>query len=224
MWFFSFCQAGDSRETDSAAPPPLSDRDKTQSPQGVQFNLERLHQVPEVVAADEIHVEGLKSLYYRGLDYQGHATRVFAFYGTPANPPEKKLPAMVLVHGGGGTAFADWVKLWNSRGYAAIAMDLCGCLPERSQDKWRRHDLGGPPGWDASFSQLDDPIDQQWTYQAVSAVVLAQHIDPFVSRSRCRSYRTDGNFLGRISDLHHRGRRRSLSIRLARLRMRLSWR
>ena len=160
-------------QTDPAAPPPLSSDDKLESPEGVHFNLERLHQVPEVFAADEIHVEGLKSLYYRGLDYQGHATRVFAFYGTPANPPEKKLPAMVLVHGGGGTAFADWVKLWNSRGYAAIAMDLCGCLPERSEDKWRRHELGGPPGWDASFSQLDDPIEQQWTYQAVSAVVLA---------------------------------------------------
>lgn len=32
---------------------------------------------------------------------------------------------MVLVHGGEGTAFAKWVRLWNERGYAAIAMDTC---------------------------------------------------------------------------------------------------
>ena len=37
---------------------------------------------------------------------------------------------MVLVHGGGGTAFAEWVKAWTSRGYAAIAMDTCGQIPK----------------------------------------------------------------------------------------------
>jgi dienelactone hydrolase len=157
----------------TAQPPALAGHEKTKLQQGVRFNLERLHQIPERFADGEFHVEGVKSFYYRGLDYKGRATRVFAFYGTPANSAEKKLPAMVLIHGGGGTAFADWVRLWNSRGYAAIAMDLCGCVPEGSHGNWRRHDLGGPPGWDASFSQLNDPIDEQWTYQAVSAVVLA---------------------------------------------------
>jgi cephalosporin-C deacetylase-like acetyl esterase len=157
----------------AVAPPAPSDHDKTEMQKGVHFNLEPLHQIPELFAADDVHVEGVKSFYYRGLDYQGRATRVFAFYGTPANSSEKKLPAMVLIHGGGGTAFADWVRLWNARGYAAIAMDLCGCVPEGSHSKSRRHDLGGPPGWDASFSQLNEPIQEQWTYQAVSAVVLA---------------------------------------------------
>ena len=42
-----------------------------------------------------------------------------------------ELARNTLVHGGGGTAFADWVKLWNSRGYAAIAMDNCGSIPSR---------------------------------------------------------------------------------------------
>lgn len=36
---------------------------------------------------------------------------------------------MVLVHGGGGTAFADWVKLWTARGYAAISMSYDGMMP-----------------------------------------------------------------------------------------------
>lgn len=38
-------------------------------------------------------------------------------------------PGVVLIHGGGGTAFADWVHLWAKRGYAAIAMDLSGSRP-----------------------------------------------------------------------------------------------
>ena len=45
----------------------------------------------------------------------------------------------VLVHGGGGTAFDAWVRLWNDRGYAAIAMDLAG----RGADRKRLPD-GGP--------------------------------------------------------------------------------
>ena len=83
---------------------------------------------------------------------------------------------MVLIHGGGGTAFDRWVKLWNSRGYAAIAMDLCGCVPVGAYNKWKRHEHGGPPGWGASFEQLDSPIEDQWTWHAVSAVALAHSL------------------------------------------------
>ena len=100
-----------------------------------------------------------------------------------------KYPAMVLIHGGGGTAFDRWVKVWNSRGYAAIAMDLCGCVPVGTYGNWKRHEFGGPAGWDASFSQLNDPIEDQWTYQAVSAIALAH--------SLIRSYpEVDANRIG----------------------------
>ena len=84
------------------------------------------------------------------------ATRVFAYYGLPKVAPGTKVPGMVLVHGGGGTAFDAWVRLWNSRGYAAIAMDTCGCVPIGSYGKWQRHAAGGPPGW-GGFDQIDEP-------------------------------------------------------------------
>ena len=137
---------------------------------------------PEVLPADEIQAEGVKSFYYEGPAYKGRPTRIFAYYGVPAQAAtsaidgEQKFPAMVLIHGGGGTAFDRWVKLWNSRGYAAIAMDLCGCVPVGTYGNWQRDELGGPPGWDASFSQLDDPIEDQWTWHAVSAVALAHSL------------------------------------------------
>ena len=38
----------------------------------------------------------------------------------------RKFPAVVLVHGGGGKAFPQWVAKWAEEGYAAIAMDLGG--------------------------------------------------------------------------------------------------
>lgn len=154
---------------------------------GFPFNLRALSQVPEVFpAGDELKADGVKSFFYAGPTFKGKPTRIFAYYGVPPtadeNPgadssqvnTEKKYPAIVLIHGGGGTAFDRWVKLWNSRGYAA--MDLCGCVPKGSYGKWQRHDQAGPQGWDASFDQIDDPIEDQWTMHAVSAVALAHSL------------------------------------------------
>ena len=157
------------------------DATATSENSGVQFDLEALSKTPEVFPADDKQIEGVKSLYYAGPTYKGKPTRIFAYYGVPAqtadaNNGNQKFPAMVLIHGGGGTAFDRWVKLWNSRGYAAIAMDLCGCVPVGEYGNWQRHEFGGPPGWDASFSQLDDPIEDQWTFHAVSAVALAHSL------------------------------------------------
>jgi len=147
---------------------------------GIQFDLDALSTAPEVFAAEDMQVEGVKTFFYAGPAYKGKPTRVFAYYGIPAPPAavadNKKLPAMVLIHGGGGTAFDRWVKGWNARGYAAIAMDLCGCVPVGEYGKWQRHGNGGPPGWDASFSQIDDAIEDQWQYHAVSAVALAHSL------------------------------------------------
>lgn len=75
----------------------------------------------------------IQSLTYAGEKYQGKDTEVFAFYASPITigeaKPGTKFPGVVLIHGGGGTAFADWVHLWAKRGYAAIAMDLNGSRP-----------------------------------------------------------------------------------------------
>ena len=134
------------------------------------WDLEALGKAPNTHAVEGFDVEGLRSLSYDGLPCQGRPTRVFAFYGAPK--VEGKVPAMVLVHGGGGTAFSDWVKLWVSRGYAAIAMDLCGCIPRQAKNGWERHPEGGPPGW-GGFDQIDLPEKDQWTYHAVADVLLA---------------------------------------------------
>ena len=144
---------------------------------GVAFDLEALGKVPAVFPADDLKAEGVRSLYYEGVPWNGKPTRVFAYIGLPEiKKAGEKVPAMVLIHGGGGTAFDRWVKVWTARGYAAIAMDLCGCIPVGTYGNWKRHDQGGPPGWDASFTQLDAPVHDQWTYQAVSAAVLGHSL------------------------------------------------
>ena len=139
----------------------------------ISWDLEALGKAPKTVAAEGFDIEGLRPIYYEGIPCQGKPTRIFAYYGAPK--AAAKVPAMVLVHGGGGTAFADWVKLWVSRGYAAIAMDLCGCVPRKAKNAWERHADGGPPGW-GGFDQIDQPEKDQWTYHAVADVLLAHSL------------------------------------------------
>jgi dienelactone hydrolase len=139
------------------------------------WDLRILSRAPKLFPVKEPAGKDVQSIFYQGFPFRNKPTRVFAFYGLPKTPPAAKVPGMVLVHGGGGTAFDAWVRLWNSRGYAAIAMDLCGCLPVGSYGNWKRHDAGAPPGW-GGFDQIDWPQEDQWTYQAVADVLLAHSL------------------------------------------------
>ncbi len=121
-------------------------------------------------------VIGVKPIWIEGERWQGKQTRIFAWWGLPKGASaDKKVPAMVLVHGGGGTAYASWVKLWNDRGYAAIAMDTCGGVPRGEKCKGGnphpRHTWSGPVGWHDARGYPDGPLEDQWPYQAVTAVI-----------------------------------------------------
>jgi cephalosporin-C deacetylase-like acetyl esterase len=76
---------------------------------------------------------------------------------------------------------AEWVRIWNRRGCAAIAMDMCGNVPDKasSDDPWnpakKHHEFGGPTGW-GGFEHIDEPITDQWTYHAVAVVLLAHSL------------------------------------------------
>jgi poly(3-hydroxybutyrate) depolymerase len=143
------------------------------------WDLEQLSVVPKWSPTDIAPETDVQAIFFEGVPYHGKSTRVFAYYGVPKTvegEANKKVPAMVLIHGGGGTAFARWVKVWNERGYAAIAMDVCGCVPEGSYGNWKRDEQGGPPGWDASFDQLDEATHDQWTYHAVANSILAHSL------------------------------------------------
>lgn len=128
----------------------------------------------EKVVSKEPNVRGV---FYDTKTWQGKPTKSFAWIGIPKHQPGEKLPAMVLVHGGGGTAFDNWVKLWNDRGYAAIAMDVCGCVPVKvpGTKTWQRGEEGGPGGWDP-FPQIEQPVTDQWPYQAMCDVILANSL------------------------------------------------
>jgi dienelactone hydrolase len=156
--------------------PPASTAAESRESIPVEFDIKALEKPPAVFATDNFAAEGVRAFFYEGMPYHEKPTRVFAYYGVPQGPPGMKFPAMVLIHGGGGTAFDRWVRVWTARGYAAIAMDLCGCVPEGTYANWNRHPDGGPPGWDASFGQIDEPVEEHWQYHAVCAAVRAHSL------------------------------------------------
>ncbi|QKZ13536.1 alpha/beta hydrolase family protein [Spirosoma sp. KUDC1026] len=117
--------------------------------------------------------EPVRQLIYSGPAYGNLAsTDVFAYYAKPSNGATGKRPAIVLVHGGDGYAFKDWVQLWASRGYHAIAMDLGGSGPD-----YQRLSKGGPSqNSREKFTSIAQPQDRQWVYHAVSNVMAAHSL------------------------------------------------
>ncbi|WP_170108775.1 alpha/beta hydrolase family protein [Spirosoma oryzae] len=97
------------------------------------------------------------------------STEVFAYYSKPTNGATGNNPAIVLIHGGGGQAYKEWVQMWASRGYHAIAMDLGGA----GADGARLAKAGPEQGDTRKFTSISDTQDKQWIYHAVSNVLAA---------------------------------------------------
>ena len=123
----------------------------------------------------EQQVPGVRSLLFESVPFRGKPTRVFAYYSAPpGQPPTGGWPAIVIAHGGGGTAYPDYVKMWNDRGYAAIAMDFYGKLPyvgQRLEPEARQSVEDGFP----YETTANDPTEE-WTYHVVSQIVLAHSL------------------------------------------------
>lgn len=141
--------------------PPAARADETPA----LWNMRELSR-PPVATWGEV-TGGVREVFYENEPYQNHATRVFAYYARPAQGVGP-WPAMVLVHGGGGKAFAEWARLWAERGYVALAMDTAGHGPDG-----KRLADGGPDQDDNTKFRhfVADDARQMWTYHAVSAAI-----------------------------------------------------
>jgi len=158
------------------------------------WNLDKLKQAPKMQWLDQ--KAPVQSLLYEGEEFEGHPTEVFAFYASPITlgeaKPGTKFPGVVLIHGGGGTAFAEWAYLWAKRGYAAIAMDLAGSRPpepvydpktgapigHQSDSKLRtRLAKGGPfHGHEEKFDSIGGTTSDDWPFHAAASVIRAHSL------------------------------------------------
>ena len=118
----------------------------------------------------------LQAIEIKGVDFKGKPSRFFCWYGVPEVKKGEKVPGIVLVHGGGGFAFSKWVEMWNSRGYAAIALDTCGNHPLVAWEGQKGKRTVRAPHHGATEAEkykVNIPMTEQWSYQAVADIMLA---------------------------------------------------
>ncbi len=138
---------------------------------------------------------GIQAISYSMPAALGGKYKTFAYIGMPENA--KDAPGVVLVHGGNGHAFLEWVKLWNDRGYAAIAMDLEGFYPETknaganwTEGSWHHGEFGIfdagelPSPKNDSMGNSSEPLEKQWMTHAVSKVIVARQI--LLEKTKCK--------------------------------------
>ncbi len=165
-----------------------------ETPENAIWDLKKLSEAPAYHWVDQ--QSPVHALSYTGEPFKGKPTQVFAYFATPetvkgsSQPPSGKLPGIVLIHGGGGTAFKVWAELWAKRGYVAIAMDLAGMRPDEKDNKVRTRWLDGGPDQShiAKFDTIrtEDRSDD-WPYHAVSNAILAHSLIrslPYVDADR----------------------------------------
>ena len=122
----------------------------------------------------EIH-----GILYNGMDYKGMPTQVFAYLGIPEGvTAQNPAPAMVLVHGGGGKAYLDWVEKWVEKGYVALSYYFMesqastdNTLPNGNVIYYDRGPRRGGSIDDNTYASI--PEDEQWMYHATADASLA---------------------------------------------------
>ena len=145
--------------------------------------LADLTTAPAMTPAEGSVADGeLRAIFFEGLPSRGKPTKVFAWLGVPKHR-DGQLPGVVLVHGGGGTAFREWVERWNARGFAAISIAVEGQTDSKEPDspfgsiatKWNKHADSGPQR-SGIYHDSDQPLADQWMYHAVADTILANSL------------------------------------------------
>jgi dienelactone hydrolase len=149
------------------------------------LELSHLAAPPLVVASDRLsRSSNIHSLFFDALPYEGKATKTFAWLGMPEKKERHdKVPGIILVHGGGGTAFKEWVERWNDQGFAAMSIAVEGQTDEKDANAehgciptgWKQHTHSGPYRI-GIYGDSDKPLKDQWMYHAVADTILAHSL------------------------------------------------
>ena len=129
--------------------------------------------IPSVTTKDEWYGEmcyGTRAIFYDVPTVTG-AKRVFAFIGYPTTEkPKNGYPAVLLIHGGNGSAFYEMSRLWADRGFVVIAPDFNGKYAYSINERQRVNTDGGNPGY-GSIADLHD--EHTWAYFSVLSAMRA---------------------------------------------------
>ncbi len=101
-----------------------------QSPETIGvWNVAQLREAPTHAWLER--ERAVHSLLYQGQPLHGRPTDVFAYFASPAtlqgkqHGVDREYPGVVLIHGGGGTAFAECDRLPKLLFYSFLIFQLC---------------------------------------------------------------------------------------------------
>lgn len=91
--------------------------------------------------------------------------KTFAFISYPSSPtPKNGYPAVILIHGGGGTAFFEMSSFWAQKGFVTIAPDFNGKYAKSIYERMLDNPTNVPKGYGSS---IDLHSENPWAYFGV---------------------------------------------------------
>lgn len=149
------------------------------------FNTDELFSVRPTTKKADIEygaLTGLSAFKFESVAYEKEnlsSTWVFAVMGLPNEAkfpkPQNGYPAVVLVHGGGGQVYTEWIQWWNARGYAAIAFDTYGNELDEMGIRVKNEE-GGPGSTDGPLADKSEDYKNSWVYHNVINIIYCNNI------------------------------------------------
>lgn len=151
----------------------------------MSWSEDELFGIPEILpdaGLEKYRAEGLKSFLMEGIKTaDGKKTYAYTYFGLPDTPaPAGGYPAVVLVHGGGGSAFPFYANTYRKMGFAVITFDHYGQLPVINPSGQSAYDRPkrpfSPNSWQAAsgkFSEGDRTLRHLWLKNAVPLITRA---------------------------------------------------
>ncbi|MFH1361985.1 MAG: acetylxylan esterase [bacterium] len=121
----------------------------------------------------------VKELCYFSREYAGSPSRIFGYYCYPSQS-KKPLPAILLVHGGGGSANLGNTIEWAKRGYVVMSIDLPGKGDQRANSRSTGPDMTVP----ALLCTSPSPVHNYLifavaaTRNAITCLTQQEEVDP----------------------------------------------
>lgn len=143
---------------------------------GIPFSKD-FWNVPDSYEVEEENIsESIKGVYLRS-DWNGNESYAFAYLGVPSIKKDK-YPGILLLHGGAGSAYYEWVEKWVEKGYVALAIDLEGHVPNKgatlhSSPLELYHESEYEAPHNSNLEDENEDITKTWLYYACKTAIIA---------------------------------------------------
>ncbi len=134
--------------------------------------------IPKIRPMNEVKLSGgIQTFKFQSAPYAERAdTWVFAAMGVPETEmPEGGYPAIVLIHGGGGQIYDEWMLYWMRKGFVTIALDMFGHELSVDLQKVDNPESGPKENDGSNYDGVENPKNS-WVYHSVHNVIMVHNL------------------------------------------------